>query len=614
MTCPDTHFQCPGGGYCLPVFVRCNGVNDCPGREDEADCDGFTCPGFYRCRGSRQCLHPDSVCDGWAQCPQFDDEVFCDITCPESCTCLGVAFLCSRPFGAGAYPQLRYADVTGSGMTPRDFEGNVRLVHLGLAQCGLHALDALLFPNLDSLDVRRNGLRVLNESHLLYLSSLRLLLLGRNPLSLLFADSTWTFPSLLHLDLSAVPLRRMDVSVLAVFPKLETLNLSSSGLQRVTEDGFQSLRKLRVLDVRGCPLSHFPPDVFLGLRRLTLVFASNYKLCCADSLPAGFDLHNCRAPFSEVSSCEDLLRSDLYRAALAVFTTLALLGNLLMFLLRVLVYKTGGKSGFSVFVNQLCVSDFIMGVYLAVVGVADLKYRGNYLWEDTAWRHSAACKLAGFLSLLSSEVSAFIVCFITLDRFLALRFPFSRLRFQRGSAYTACAAVWVGGTVIAGIPLLPALSHWDFYSQTGICIPLPVTRSDFAGHQYAFGVIIILNFFLFVLIAAGQASIFASIRANRMSSLGSARKSQDLSIARRLITIAMSDFLCWFPIGLLGLLASQGQAISGEVSVGMAIFVLPLNSALNPFLYNLTMILERRRRAREGRLMRTLLEQVGSNK
>ena len=156
-------------------------------------------------------------------------------------------------------------------------------------------------------------------------------------------------------------------------------------------------------------------------------------------------------------------------------------------------------------------------------------------------------------------------------------------------------------------------SHWSFYSQTGICIPLPITRSDYAGHDYAYGVMIIFNFILFLLIAAGQASIYASIRANRMSTSDSTKKSNDLRIARRLITVALSDFLCWFPIGLLGLLASQGIPIPGEVNVGMAIFVLPLNSALNPFLYTLNIILERRRRSRDERLLKELSAEMCEN-
>ena len=214
------------------------------------------------------------------------------------------------------------------------------------------------------------------------------------------------------------------------------------------------------------------------------------------------------------------------------------------------------------------------------------------------------CKVAGFLSLLSSEVSAFVVCFITLDRFLALRFPLSGFHFSSRSSHLACTVTWTLGVLVAAVPLLPVTSHWKFYSQTGICISLPITTN-------AFGVMIILNFVLFLLIAAGQAFIYLSIRANRMS-LGadSARKDQDVAIARRLITIAVSDFLSWFPIGLLGVLASLGVFIPGEVSISMAILVLPLNSALNPFLYNLNMLLERRRQATEQRLFKTLESQL----
>ena len=88
------------------------------------------------------------------------------------------------------------------------------------------------------------------------------------------------------------------------------------------------------------------------------------------------------------------------------------------------------------------------------------------------------------------------------------------------------------------------------------------------------------------------------------------RKSQDLVIARRLITVVVSNFVCWFPIGILGLLASAGVPITGEVNVAMAIFVLPLNSALNPFLYTLNIVMEKRRKAREMNLLKFLESQV----
>jgi hypothetical protein len=79
-----------------------------------------------------------------------------------------------------------------------------------------------------------------------------------------------------------------------------------------------------------------------------------------------------------------------------------------------------------------------------------------------------------------------------------------------------------------------------------------------------------------------------------------------MTVARRLITVALTDFLCWFPIGLCGLLALADVPIPGEVSVAMAIFVLPLNSALNPFLYTNNVVMETRRKKTDEKMLREL--------
>nr|KAG5696554.1 hypothetical protein BaRGS_030422 [Batillaria attramentaria] len=615
-SCPETHFQCPGVTYyCLPVYVRCNDVYDCPGKEDEEECDGYKCPGFYRCRGSSICLHALHICDGVYQCPFRDDEMLCDVICPEGCTCYVMAFVCERRFRVSDFPKLRFLDARGSGMTPGDLWNNTMLVHVGLSLCGISHLDHFYLPNLRSLDLSDNRLTSFNDDHMVMLSKLQELSLAGNPI-MQFAASTpgsrQTFPALRRLDISRVIIPELNVDSLDKFPNLHTINLSGSGVERLRGEGFRSLQKLRVVDFRGCPLTQIPQGVFEGLETLDLVFADNYRLCCSEILPASFNKANCHAPVDEISSCEALLRSDFYRVLLSGFATFALLGNFGSFVYRALLDKPAGNQGFVVLVAHLCLSDFLMGVYLALIGVADRVYRGTYLWNDKVWKQSAACKAAGFLSLLSSEVSAFIICLITMDRFLVLRFPFNDVHFGKQSAHVACVVVWAVGILLAAVPLLPVTSYWNFYGQNGICIPLPITRADFPGHSYSFAVIIVLNFVLFVMIATGQVFVYWSIRSNRISSVDTTKKSQDLTIARRLITIAMSDFLCWFPIGVLGLLASSGTPVPSEVNVAVAILLLPINSALNPFLYTINMILERRRLAQERRLTQILMSTFNS--
>ena len=341
------------------------------------------------------------------------------------------------------------------------------------------------------------------------------------------------------------------------------------------------------------------------MKSLRSVVGDDYKLCCTDVLPPGFNPDNCMAPFDEVSSCESLLRSNVYRVCLSMFSTLALVGNLGSFILRAVNKTSSHRSSFAVFVIHLCVADFLMGAYLAVIGMADRLYLGSYLWKDSSWRQSVACHVAGMLCLVSSEVSAILICLITLDRLLVLRFPFSRLHFTHRSSQSVCCLAWLVGLTLASCPFLPAASPWAFYSHTATCLPLPITRTTFPGHTYSFSIMIVFNFILFLVIATGQTIIYWTVSgASAVSATtDSERTSRDVAVARRLITIAVTDFLCWFPVGVLGLLAAGGTSVAGEVNVALAICVLPINSAVNPFLYTLNTLLQARRTRQEAVLL-----------
>ncbi|XP_076466146.1 uncharacterized protein LOC143297615 [Babylonia areolata] len=223
--------------------------------------------------------------------------------------------------------------------------------------------------------------------------------------------------------------------------------------------------------------------------------------------------------------------------------------------------------------------------------------------------HLDVCPKTGFLGLVSSEVAAMVICLITLDRLLVLYFPFkSQFHLKGRSSLVVCGIVWVLGLSIATAPLLLNL---DFYGETSICLPLPVTRQRFSGQYYAFGIFIVLNFLFFVLIGTGQIVIYYTV-CNASKLAGAQRRSQEFTIARRLFLVVVTDFCCWFPIGLMGLLANRGVPIPGVVNVWAAIFILPLNSALNPFLYTLNAVLEKRRNAQLQQRTRKILGNMQS--
>ncbi|KAL8592983.1 hypothetical protein ACOMHN_017913 [Nucella lapillus] len=123
--------------------------------------------------------------------------------------------------------------------------------------------------------------------------------------------------------------------------------------------------------------------------------------------------------------------------------------------------------------------------------------------------------------------------------------------------------------------------------------------------MYAFSVLIVLNFVLFLFISVGQAFIYWSVQKNAMTD-NTTKESQDRTIARRLISVAVTDFLCWFPTGLCGILALAGTPVPGEVIVALAVFALPLNSALNPFMYTFNTVMEKRTKSKEVKLLKWL--------
>jgi leucine-rich repeat-containing G protein-coupled receptor 7 len=49
-------------------------------------------------------------------------------------------------------------------------------------------------------------------------------------------------------------------------------------------------------------------------------------------------------------------------------------------------------------------ADFLMGLYLVIIAIKDIQYRGNYNFHAYAWYNSWECTLIGILAMISSEV------------------------------------------------------------------------------------------------------------------------------------------------------------------------------------------------------------------
>ena len=464
--CPNTHYRCPTAmTHCLPIYTLCNRVYDCLYHEDENDCKYVTCYGLYHCRASSVCVHIDHLCDGWFQCPQGDDEWLCDMTCPRQCLCHGQAFLCLQPVSAHLFPQLRSLDATGTGMAVKDLTMNVYLMRLSLAKCSIHILHNMEFPNMLIIDFSHNRITRISMSVFRSLHNLQVLVLKGNPLtSLSMGVSGWQQNALKTIDLSRTYLRVLDGQVIAMSPSIQQLNISFCAIYLIGTRGFQNLHHLKQLDMRGNPIEKFPLDLFQGLNQLEQVLSPHYQLCCDDLLPKKNPKVKCVAPQHLYSSCQNLLRSDIYRFIFLSLGLLSILGNVAS-----LISHWFLATNMCIFMVNLQCCNLCMGIHTSIISVAHEMFLTDFVHYEEWWTASVACKVAGFLSLLSSEVSVLIIFLFTLDHFIILCFPLSAYRFGKMSAAVACGVAWLVGFLLASIPLSPDRLQWGHYGQTGIC-------------------------------------------------------------------------------------------------------------------------------------------------
>jgi hypothetical protein len=178
----------------------------------------------------------------------------------------------------------------------------------------------------------------------------------------------------------------------------------------------------------------------------------------------------------------------------------------------------------------------------------------RYIEVEESWRNSGWCQFAGVISTISSEASVFFMCLITIDRFIVVKFPRGQYHFTTFTSIKASLIAWVLAVLIAIVPGMGTDYFQNkFYSRTGLCLALPLTRDRPPGWLYSIMVFIGFNLFSFALIIAGQLFIFVEGRKHGLSKkrFDMSRKNE-LYVARTLLLLVGTDILCWVPIGIMG--------------------------------------------------------------
>ncbi|KAK4321487.1 hypothetical protein Pmani_007704 [Petrolisthes manimaculis] len=410
--------------------------------------------------------------------------------------------------------------------------------------------------------------------------------LDGNDLGTLDAYAFAGLGSLTTLDLSHQQLSHISPKAFVGLRSLRTLKLSYNRLSILHQSTFNGLGSLQVLTLNNNQLESLGEKVFHRMPHLRHLETDRWGFCCL----APHVISCLPPPVDEFSSCADLMSNLVLRVCVWVLGFVALIGNSFVILWRSL--HSSGNRVHSFLIVNLGVGDLLMGVYLLIVAGVDLRYRGVYAIHEHDWKTSPLCQLAGFISTLSSELSVFTLTVITVDRLNAIKFPFGvRGEEERSTTRLLMVGVWVGVLLLAALPLADIDYFSNFYGRSGVCLALHITSDRPSGWQYSVFVFLVLNLISFTVIAVSYWQMYLAwrethqaVRAGVVVARGSAGGG-DRGLGRRMTLIVATDAACWLPIITLGVISLCGVTIPPKIFSWIAVFVLPLNAAVNPVLY-----------------------------
>lgn len=300
--------------------------------------------------------------------------------------------------------------------------------------------------------------------------------------------------------------------------------------------------------------------------------------------------------------CENVLGSNFLPAISWIVSALAILGNFFVILvLSVVTFdKTCARRQHHLSVQKflvlnLAIADMCMGLYLLTISAMDAKTSGEYYKYGAEWQTGLGCKIAGFLSIFSSQLSVYTLSVISLERWYAIRFAIQLEKRMTIRCAKICILIgWILAGVLATLPLVGV----NNYEKTSICLPFDVSTTPGSVYVSVLLFIAIGAFFVDVVcylwMYANVRNVGISNGRKRKGSLTSSKTgayrgttaTADAVVAKRMAVLVFTNFACFFPISFFTLTAAAGYPlISISESKILLVIFYPVNSCCNPFLY-----------------------------
>ncbi len=558
-------FKCPDS-YCIPYRRLCDGQYDCIDGDDEKLCVNYTCPSMLHCSNHTFCVHQSDVCNGHPDCPLGDDEVGCgQLPCPTACVCHNNAVFCTnttmlnilkRTVGAKYFKFIHCVKCNSSILSLIMDNLLQTILYLDLS---LNDIKSICVNDLNS-DYSTSKLTVFNGSH----NNIRRI-------------KSRCFNSMVHLkniDLKFNSIVSVHNKPFVGLSELIWLDLSFNKLHSITGSVFSHAVSLKWLDIRHNPIQS--AQKFFSNPELHELYTDQFYTCCYIYT----ELTYCSATPSYLSTCDDLLSSLPMKMCIAINGIVATIFVILNCCIRMcLSYEKRRIDNIIVFISII---DGFLGLYLILIGSADLYFHGTFAGSQWRWHTSFVCALATWIYTFFLISSTSSLVFLAVSRAISAMFPlFARIIFYP----MILKVIGIQLFIYSFISICLTSIYYSLFEQSpnSLCIlvafgqnnPFLTVMTSLAVSCQLFACLsIILAYGLVVHIVNRQGS---DIRQHSVRGRSEIKYTGSLTV--NLATV--SNLICWLPSSILFMMALS------SIMVWNVVLIIPINPTLNGFLFSL---------------------------
>jgi hypothetical protein len=313
----------------------------------------------------------------------------------------------------------------------------------------------------------------------------------------------------------------------------------------------------------------------------------------------------------------------------------------------------------------------MIGMYLIGVSVADAFYSTSYCIARYDWLNSGYCTALGILSTMGSSLSLFSMTSLSLYRIHSIRNIFSSRQISQRSRVALVMVLMLVFLVVGLVAFIPVVAvfedyflngiyygnlrlfigapskkdhinileqyygrlkdsmvNWKmarrlvremftndhggisgsdrkFYGNSGVCLFKYIVSETDPQRLFSLAVLS-LNCFLCILISVSYVGVYIISRSS-MSTTGTITSS---SLERKISIIIVTDFIAWVPFIIL-CYSHYFNIFDGSSLYGIfSIVILPVNSVINPLIYDDTYSSLKRFVVNETALSRVSISQI----